>query len=106
SQPFSAKDLEDSYTKITTALAEGQTPADLLPEASRLAGLSRDVFETSSLDLGQWVEAGRLASASNDPSFFRRTDARSFLRRSLWRDRIGLASLELPKAQESRAELK
>jgi hypothetical protein len=105
SQSFT-KEFEDGYTKITTSLANGRKPADLLPEASRLAGLSRDVFESSSLDLGQWVEAGRLASASNDPTFFRLKDGRSFLRRSLWRDRIGLASLELPKADESRGDLK
>ena len=105
SQSFT-KDLEDGYTKITTALANGRKPADLLSEASRLAGMSRDVFEASSLDLGQWVEAGRLASASKDPTFFRLTDGRSFLRRSLWRDRFGLESLELPKAAESRGELK
>ncbi len=105
SQSFT-KDLEDGYSKITIALANGRKAADLVSEASRLAGLSRDVFEASSLDLGQWVEAGRLASATNDPTFFRLSDGRSFLRRSLWRDRIGLASLELPKAQESRGNLK
>ncbi|HEV7507283.1 MAG TPA: hypothetical protein VGS07_20510 [Thermoanaerobaculia bacterium] len=104
SQSFT-KDLEDGYTKITTSLANGRKPADLLSEASWLAGLSRDVFESSSLDLGQWVEAGRLASVSYDPTFFRMPKGRSFLRRSLWRDRLGIESLELPKAKESRPEL-
>jgi hypothetical protein len=105
SQPFT-NDLQAGYKQITTALTNGRKPADLLSEASRLAGSSRDVFETSSLDLGQWMEAGRLASASNDPTFFRLADGRSFLRRSLWRDRFGFESLELPKADESRGELK
>lgn len=104
SQSFT-NDLQAGYKLITTALANGRKPADLLSEASRLAGLSRDVFETSSLDLGQWVEAGRLASASKVPTFFRLTDGRSFLRRSLWRDRLGIESLEFPKAQESRGDL-
>jgi hypothetical protein len=98
-------DLQDGYKKITSALVAGRKPADLLDEASRLAGLSRDVFDSSALDLGQWVEAGQLASLSYDPTFFRVPRARSFLRRSLWRDRFGIGALELPKARESRGEL-
>jgi hypothetical protein len=104
SQSFT-NDLKDSYAKITTTLENGRKPADLLPEASRLAELSRDVFETFSLDLGQWVEAGRLAAISQNPSFFSQSANRSFLRRVLWRDRLGIEGLNLAKPKESRGEL-
>lgn len=104
SQSFT-NELKDGYRKITDEIEAGRKPADLLSEASRLAELSRDVFEPSSLDLGQWVEAGRLASLSYDPALFKLTEGRTFLRRSLWRDRFGIERLELPRAEESRPEL-
>jgi hypothetical protein len=82
-------DLQKGYTAITVALANGKSPAELLPEATRLARETREAVETTSLDLGQWVEASRLASLADDPSFFQQSDSRSFLRRLLWRDRLG-----------------
>jgi hypothetical protein len=89
------KDLYNSYRGITDALESHKAPADLLPEASRLAGLSREALDTTYLDLGQWVEAGRLAALSHDPSFFRQSDARSFLRRSIWRSKVGIGETKL-----------
>lgn len=85
------EDLRKDYTGITAALENGKSPAEVLPEASRLAQKIRDdeVVDATSLDLGQWVEAGRLASLAGDPSFFRQSETRSFLRRLLWRDRLG-----------------
>ncbi len=93
-QPFT-DELQKGYTGITLAVENRKAPADLLPEASRLAGLSRDAFDTTYLDLGQWVEAGRLAALSHDPSFFQQSDARSFLRRSIWRSKVGLGKTKL-----------
>lgn len=82
-------DLQKGYTAITVDLANGKSPAAVLPEATRLAQESREAVETTSLDLGQWVEAGRLAAISRDPSFFQQSEARNFLRRLVWRDRLG-----------------
>jgi hypothetical protein len=82
-------DLQKGYTAITVALANGKSPAEVLPEATRLARETREAVETTSLDLGQWVEASRLASLAGNPSFFQQSDSRNFLRRLLWRDRLG-----------------
>ena len=62
-QPFT-DDLYKAYTGITVALENHKPPSELLPEASRLAKESREVFDPTLLDLGQWVEAGRLAAPS------------------------------------------
>jgi len=82
-------DLQKGYTAITIALANGKTPAEVLPEATRLARESREAVETTSLDLGQWVETARLSSLASSPSFFQQSESRQFLRRLLWRDRTG-----------------
>jgi hypothetical protein len=103
-QPFT-DDLQKGYTGITLAVENHKAPAALLPEASRLAGLSREVFDTTYLDLGQWVEAGRLAALSHDPSFFQQADARSFLRRSIWRAKLGLGGDEARLDSPSRRSL-
>jgi hypothetical protein len=106
-QPFT-DDLRNGYTGITAALVKHQPPASLLPEASRLAGAAgdagsvREVFEPRSLDLGQWVEAGRLAALAHDPSFFRQGSVRSFLRHLLWRDKLNLEETKLdPPTRQS-----
>lgn len=95
-------DLQKGYTAITADLAKGRTPAQVLPQASRLALRVREAADTTVLDLGQWVEAGRLAAISRDPSFFRRAETRHFLRRLLWRDRFRLGETRLdPPTRES-----
>lgn len=100
-QPL-VSDLEEQYKKITLDLENGTPPRDLLPEAERLAGEVRDAFEPSSLDFGQWVEGGRLAAIANDPSFLRQGKAQSFLRRTLWRQKLGLGDFKVdPAAIES-----
>ena len=48
----------------------------------------RAVFDPLSLDLGQWVEAGRLSALAKDPSFFQQYDNRSFLRHLIWSDKL------------------
>jgi hypothetical protein len=99
-QPFT-QDLYGRYAGITAAL-EKRPPAEALPEASRLAQESREVFDTTSLDLGQWVEAGRLAAMARNPTFFRQADTRRFLRRLRWNDRLGLHEVKLdPVTRES-----
>jgi hypothetical protein len=101
-QPFT-DDLYKAYTGITVALENHKPPSELLPEASRLAKESREVFEpTTPLDLGQWVEAGRLSALAHDPSFFQQPDTRSFLRRFRWREKVGLGDTKLdPVSRES-----
>lgn len=82
------QDLQKKYEGLTASL-ETRKPSSFLPEASELAKETRDVFETGSLDLGQWVEAARLAAAARDPRFFQQGANRSFLRRLVWRERVG-----------------
>jgi hypothetical protein len=83
-------DLQKGYTAITVALANGKSPAEILAEATQLARETREAVDPTSLDLGQWVEAGRLAALAQNPSFFQQSETRSFLRRLLWRDRLGI----------------
>jgi hypothetical protein len=76
--------------------------AKVLPEAYRLAKESREAFETTPLDLGQWVEAGRLSALAQDPSFFQQPDTQSFLRRFRWREKLGMGDTKLdPVSRES-----
>ncbi|HKI01335.1 MAG TPA: zf-HC2 domain-containing protein [Thermoanaerobaculia bacterium] len=101
-----AKDLANAYAGITGALGDSaKAPHDFLPEASRLAEQTREVFladEDPSLDLGQWVEAGRLAAIAEEPSFFQESENRSFLRRFLWKEKLGIGDTKLdPAARES-----
>jgi putative zinc finger protein len=99
-QPFT-DDFQKGYIGITNAV-EKSPPANLLPEAARLAKESRDVFDTPSLDLGQWVEAGRLAAMARKPSFFQQSDNRAFLRRLRWNDKLGRHEVKLdPITRES-----
>jgi hypothetical protein len=93
-QPL-VSDLEDAYKKITFDLVGGAQPRDLLPRAEQLAEQVREAFEEGSLDFGQWVEGGRLAAIANDPSFLRQTA--NFLRRTIWRQRLGLDEVKLDK---------
>jgi Putative zinc-finger len=115
-QPFT-DDLQKGYTGITIALedhdlAPGESgqglslPHDrllrsvrtrqenrtvkVLPEAHRLSKESREVFDPTPLDLGQWVEAGHLAALAHNPSFFQQPDTQSFLRRLRWREKLGM----------------
>jgi len=60
-------DYQKDYTAVKTNLLNGKASVDLLPEAARLAQESRDAFDPTSLDLGQWVEAGRLAALAGTP---------------------------------------
>lgn len=101
SQPFT-DDLSKRYSGITTTL-EKRPPAELLPEASRLAKKYREEFEPgTALDFGQWVEAGRLAALAHDPSFFQQSDTQTFLRRLRWREKLGLGDTKLdPLTRES-----
>jgi hypothetical protein len=99
-QPFT-DDFQKGYIGITNAV-EKRPPADLLPEATRLAKESRDVFDIPSLDLGQWVEAGRLAAMARNPTFFQQPETRKFLRRLRWNDKLGLHEVKLdPTTRES-----
>jgi len=95
-QPF-AKDLYGRYAGITSALEKKRPPAELLPEADRLARASeyRDLFDIPSRDLGQWVEAGRLAAMARKPSFFQQSGNQRFLRHLLWSDKLGFHEVKL-----------
>jgi Putative zinc-finger len=96
--------LKEGYKGITSDIANGTPPTKLTGKASELAGQVREVFAAPLyLDLGQWVEAGRLAAISHDPAFFHLPASRSFLRHALWRDRLGRKNSKLP--EKSRMEL-
>jgi Putative zinc-finger len=129
-QPF-AKGFYDRYAGITAALERKRSPAELLPalpalpeadrqvraspverkwrpvdflpEAARLAQEYRSDFDdTTSLDFGQWVEAGRLAAMARKPAFFQQSDNQRFLRRLRWNDKLGLHDVKLdPTTRES-----
>jgi hypothetical protein len=87
-QPLS-DDLLKGYTGITLALVNGTPPVAMVDEAMRLAKVYRKDFEPgTAFELGQWVEAGRLAAQLRDPSFFQQATTRSFLFRLRWRDKL------------------
>src|SRR5215203_3721196 len=98
------EDLQKKYTDLTVAL-EKEAPSSFLPQASELAKETREVFladDDLSLDLGQWVAAGRLAAMAKNPAFFQERENRSFLRRALWREKLGLGEMKLdPETRES-----
>jgi hypothetical protein len=102
---YFSDDLQKAYAALTGTLSDPKkAPRDFLPEASRLAGESREAFtgDETTLDLGQWVEAGRLAALAEDPSFFQQGETRSFLHRLLWRERLRLGETKLdPAARQS-----
>jgi len=82
--------LDESYKReITDAIESRHTPPrDLLGEASRLSQEAKEILGPEEVDLGQWVEAGRLAAIAGQPAFFERSDTRTFLRRLLWRQKL------------------
>jgi len=96
--------IQDGYKGVTAALANGKSPQSLLPVVDRLAGRTGDpesvraVYDPLSLDLGQWVEAGRLSSLAKDPSFFQEADNRKFLAHLIRRDKLGLSETKLDPA--------
>ncbi|HEY0557589.1 MAG TPA: zf-HC2 domain-containing protein [Thermoanaerobaculia bacterium] len=94
-----SQDLSDAYTALRVGLADSsKKPEQFLPLASNLSQQSRELFASTPLDLGQWVEAGRLAAFAHDPSFFQQRETRTFLRRLLWRDRFhDLLRIDDPK---------
>jgi hypothetical protein len=97
-------ELKAGYKGITSTIANGTSPRALEKRASELARQAREAFVPPLyFDLGQWVEAGRLAAISHNPTFFQQSDGRTFLRRALWHDRLGLKDSTLP--QGSRKDL-
>ncbi|HEV2853964.1 MAG TPA: zf-HC2 domain-containing protein [Thermoanaerobaculia bacterium] len=101
------QDLQAKYAKLTSSLEDGrQAPGTVLAEADRLSREVRDVFpgDEASLDLGQWVEASRLTAAARTQDFFREGDTRSFLRRLLWREEVGLGDVKLDQTTRESLE--
>lgn len=99
------QDLEKKYEGLTGSLENAsRPPSSFLPEASQLARETREIFETGDLDFGQWVEAGRLAAAAGDPRFFQQRQTQSFLRRLLWRDKVGLGGVQLSETTRQSLE--
>lgn len=99
--------LDEAYKKeITDAIVNGTPPRNLLDEASRLATESREILGPLDVDFGQWVEAGHLAAAAEQPSFFQRGETRAFLRRLLWRDKLRWGEMKLDQpSRESLQEI-
>jgi hypothetical protein len=100
---FGVTDLEKDLKEVTSALGQKKAPKDLLPEVPKLAAETREL-DPLYFDLGQWVEAGRLAAISHDPALFRLPEARTFLRRVLWRDRFGFKDSKLPAGSQRELE--
>lgn len=90
--------LKESYNSLKSQILDSGSPRDFMAEASQLMGETRDYFEAPHLDLGQWVEAGRLSAIAQEPSFFQRGENRSFLRRTLWRQRFGIGDMTIEPA--------
>jgi hypothetical protein len=86
--------LTDSFAALSADL-ERKSPQEILKKSSQVAQESRDHFDESYLDLGQWVEAGHLAAMAQNPSFFQRSDSRAFLRRLRWNDKLDLHDVKL-----------
>lgn len=100
------EDLKAGYTGITQAIANGTPPEKLAGQASELARQAREAFDAPHLDFGQWAEAGRLAATAREFSYFRRGDTRAFLRRLVWRQKLGFGGMELdPAARQSLTEI-
>jgi hypothetical protein len=103
---FLTEGLKTGYRGITTAIANGTPPRDLIPKASQLAQQARELLDAQHLDFGQWVEAGRLAAIAKEPSFFQDGDSRAFLRRLRWRQKFGIGDLKIdPQARQSLEEI-
>lgn len=99
-QPLMAP-LTDAFAALSADL-ESKAPRELLEKAAQVAHDSRDYLDEPSLDLGQWVEAGRLSALAHDLSFFQKSDNQSFLRRFRWRDKLRFGDTKLdPGARES-----
>jgi hypothetical protein len=92
------QELTKGYTAITVAIENGTPPRTLAGQAGQLAAQAREVFDVPRLDFGQWVEASRLAALGGQASFFARGDSRAFLRRLLWRQKLGLGEMKLGPA--------
>ncbi len=103
-QSFS-DNLQKGYTAITVALESGKPPSGLLAEAARLGEVYRKDFEPgTSFDFGQWVEACRLAAQGGDPFFLQQADTRAFLRRFLWREKLGIGDTKLDSTTRKNLE--
>jgi hypothetical protein len=88
------EDLKKKYVGLTGALEDPKkAPSSFLSQMPVLVKDTREVFladEDSSLDFGQWVEAGRLAAIAKNSAFFKERENLSFLRRFLFRQKYGL----------------
>lgn len=94
------KSLEEEYIELKGKILEdgAPPPRDFTGEASELIQATRDYLQEHPLDLGQWVEAGRLAAIAQEPSFFQRSENRSFLRKTIWRQRFGVGDMTIEPA--------
>jgi len=101
------EDLKKKYVGLTGALEDPKkAPSSFLAQVPGLVKDTREVFLADdndlSLDLGQWVAAGRLAAIAKNPAFFQERENRSFLRRALWRESLGIGEMKLdPETRES-----
>jgi hypothetical protein len=77
----------ESYQGLAKSL-EQRAPREVAGAAAQIGRESREYFDESYFDLGQWVEAGRLASFAKDPHFFQQGANRSFLRHIIWNDKL------------------
>jgi hypothetical protein len=77
--------LTGSFSTLSADL-ESKPPRELLATVRPISDEARESFDETYLDLGKWVEAGRLAAQAEDPTFFQQGDSRKFLRHLIWSD--------------------
>jgi hypothetical protein len=73
-------EYEEYYTGLRVAIFEGAAPRTFLQESSEKSEELRELFDDPYLELGRFVEAGRLAAIAREPSFFQRWKTRRMLR--------------------------
>jgi hypothetical protein len=92
--------LEKEYIELNKKIWDSGTPRDHIMEALGLEFMTRAYYgpDATHLDFGRWVEAGRLAAIAQEPSFFQQNGNRQFLRRLLWRQRLGIGDMTIDPA--------
>jgi Putative zinc-finger len=94
------KPLKEAYIALKSKIVkEGAPPLQVfMGEASQLNRETRVLLEELPLDLGQFVEAGRLSAIAQEPSFFQRGENREFLRKTIWRQRFKIDDMTIDPA--------
>lgn len=84
------KPLEDAYIELKQEILKdgAPPPRSFIEKAAQLNQETKDSLEALPLDLGQFVEAGRLSAIAQEASFFQQEEHRRFLHRIIRRQRF------------------